>query len=43
MFHLLGPEEIDYIAQRCLKATYEKDEVIVEEGTHPMNKVFLVL
>jgi CRP-like cAMP-binding protein len=39
----LGREKLSYLAQRALRAEYADEEVILEEGTVPMDKVFLIL
>lgn len=43
MFLLLSDNELLYLAKHALVASYKKDEVIVEEKQHPMDKLFLVL
>jgi hypothetical protein len=39
----LGREKLSYLAQRALRAEYADEEVILEEGTLPMDKVYLIL
>ena len=39
----MGREKLSYLAQRALRAEYADEEVILEEGTLPMDKVFLIL
>ena len=43
MFNCLANEELDFLAQRALLADYQADEVILDEGGRPVDKVYLVL
>lgn len=43
LFNCLAPEELGYLARRVLKAEYLDNEVILEEGSVPIDKFYLIL
>jgi len=44
MFNCLSEEELDFLAQRALKAEYQAGEIVLDQNAgKPNDKIFLVL
>ena len=43
LFIIMSEDDKDYLAERALQANYNEGEVIIDAGTHPMDRLFLII